>query len=145
MSGKTKERVIEMAKRKMEVVFVNREGVTCVGIGPHRGKPVYRVPQDYVDWCLENLPYANMLRQVMESEDIRRRVDGLEPKPVNAKNRLAGDIDTNVRPRRRRRSKPRAVRSKLVDTVPKGNHDEAQESLTRKMPEVGQVSEGCPF
>jgi hypothetical protein len=90
-----------MAKRDFDVVYNNREGVTCIGNGPHRGKPVYLVPQRYIDWCLGNLPYALLLRQVMEAEDVRRRVDGWKPEPVKAANRLNGDIvgPTKKRPK----------------------------------------------
>lgn len=139
-----------MAKKSgRDVVYVGKYGETLIGVGPHRGKPLYRVPQDYIDWCLENLPYASMLRQVMNSEDIRRRIDGVEPKRVGVKNKLAGDIETNdVRQKRRsRRNKPPRAKcvQRIVDTVPKGNHDEAIESMRRTMPVVDQSGEECPF
>lgn len=119
-----------MAKRSSrDVVYVGKYGETLLGVGPHRGKPLYRVPQDYIVWCLENLPYASMLRQVLNSEDIRRRVDGVEPKRVDARNKLAGDIESHdVRQKRRsRRNKPPRARcvQKKADHVPKGNHAEA--------------------
>ena len=139
-----------MVKRSdRDVVYVGKYGETLMGVGPHRGKPLYRVPQDYIDWCLENLPYASMLRQVINSEDIRRRIDGVEPKRVDARNKLAGDIESkDVRQKRRsRRNKPPRAKcgQKKADNVPKGNHAEAIESMKRTMPVVEQTGEECPF
>lgn len=139
-----------MAKRSSrDVVYVGKYGETLLGVGPHRGKPLCRVPQDYIVWCLENLPYASMLRQVLNSEDIRRRVDGVEPKRVGVKNKLAGDIEIrDVRQKRRsRRNKPPKAKcvKKKADHVPKGNHAEAVEPLMRTMPAVEQTGEECPF
>jgi hypothetical protein len=139
-----------MVKRSgQDVVYVGKYGETVMGVGPHRGKPLYRVPQDYIDWCLENLPFASMLRQVVDAEDIRRRIDGVEPKRVAARNKLAGDIEPqDVRQKRRsRRKKPPRAKcvQKKADHVPKGNHAEAIESMKRTMPAVEQTGEECPF
>jgi hypothetical protein len=139
-----------MAKRSgRDVVYVGKYGETLIGVGPHRGKPLYRVPQDYIVWCLENLPYASMLRQVLNAEDIRRRIDGVEPKRVGVKNKLAGDIEIrDIRQKRRsRRNKPPKVKcvQKKADHVPNGNHAEAIEPLLRKMPVVTESGEECPF
>jgi hypothetical protein len=139
-----------MAKKSgRDVVYVGKFGETLIGVGPHRGKPLYRVPQDYIVWCLENLPYASMLRQVLNSEDIRRRIDGIEPKRVEAKNKLAGDIESKDVRQKRRRKRNKPPRAKCVhkkaDHVPKGNHAEAIEPLLRKLPTVTESVEECPF
>jgi hypothetical protein len=116
-----------MVKRgSPDVVYVGKYGETLMGVGPHRGKPLYRVPQDYIDWCLENLPFASMLRQVVDAEDIRRRIDGVEPKRVATRNRLAGDIEPqDVRQKRRsRRKKPPRAKyvPKKAARVTQGKH-----------------------
>jgi hypothetical protein len=133
--------------RRRDVVFVNKAGLTCLGVGPHRGKPVRKVPDGYIEWALGELPYASLLRQVLEAEEIRRRIDGNDVKQMApAKTKLAGD-DAVTQKRRKHKSvkqepknKPNPPKQKTLD-----EYADAKESLTRSTPKVLDSGEECPF
>lgn len=97
-----------MAKGIRTTVYNDKDGVTRMGVGQHKGCPVYKLPQRYIDWCLENLPEWDMVRQVAYAEDVRRRVDGWEPDKSEHKTKLAGDIVTPKRRRSRSRSRSKS-------------------------------------